>query len=46
LGKRKRTSSDDISPSEKDSDAEFEQMLQEAEEASKVVEEIKGTVVC
>ena len=45
LGKRKRTSSDDISPSEKDSDAEFEQMLQEAEEASKVVEEIKGTVV-
>ena len=42
LGKRKRTSSDDISPSEKDSDAEFEQMLKEAEEASKVVEESKG----
>lgn len=42
LGKRKRTSSDDVSHSEKDSDAEFEQMLQEAEEASKVVEDSKG----
>lgn len=42
LGKRKRTSSDDVSPSEKDSDAEFEQMLKEAEEASKIVEESKG----
>lgn len=45
LGKRKRTSSDDVSPSEKDSDAEFEQMLKEAEEASKVVEEVKGARV-
>lgn len=42
LGKRKRTSSDDVSADEKDSDAEFEQMLKEAEEASKVVEESKG----
>lgn len=42
LGKRKRTSSDDGSPSDKDSDAEFEQMLKEAEEASKVVEESKS----
>ena len=46
LGKRKRTSSDDLSPSEKDSDAEFEQMLQEAEKASKVVEEVKGNGEC
>ena len=44
LGKRKRTSSDD-SHSEKDSDAEFEQMLKEAEEASKVVEESKGIIL-
>lgn len=44
LGKRKRTSSDDVSADEKDSDAEFEQMLKEAEEASKVVEESKGEV--
>lgn len=44
LGKRKRTSSDDFSADEKDSDAEFEQMLKEAEEASKVVEESKGSV--
>ncbi len=42
LGKRKRTSSDDNSADDKDSDAEFEQMLKEAEEASKVVEESKG----
>ena len=39
LGKRKRTSSDDVSADEKDSDAEFEQMLKEVEEPSKVVEE-------
>lgn len=44
LGKRKRTSSDDVSADEKDSDAEFEQMLKEAEEASKVVEESKGKI--
>ena len=45
LGKRKRTSSDDVSADEKDSDAEFEQMLKEAEEASKVVEESKGIYI-
>ena len=45
LGKRKRTSSDDGSADEKDSDAEFEQMLKEAEEASKIVEESKGKSV-
>lgn len=44
LGKRKRTSSDDGSLTDKDSDAEFEQMLKEAEEASKVVEESKSEI--